>query len=302
MGEKGEPRQVPDSHRAMWIALILIVGFMVAEVTVSAFSGSLALLADAGHMLTDAGAIGAAIWASGLAKRPANSRWTFGLPRAEIVAAAVNGMTLLVAAGLVVQTSIKHLIKPPKIAGLSVLIVACIGIVVNLIATWLLRRSKPKSLNQEAVLRHIFTDLSAFIATAIAAGFILTTGFERADAIASLLVVVLMLHASIGLLRESGKILLEGTPDSVDLENVRNHILELPEVVAIHDLHAWTLTSHLPVLSAHVVIHEGCFMDGSAAQILDRLQACLVGHFDLEHSTFQLEPETHLNHEAGVHN
>jgi cobalt-zinc-cadmium efflux system protein len=180
-------------------------------------------------------------------------------------------------------------------------VVALLGVVVNIAATWVLSRADRTSLNVEGAFQHILTDLYAFIGTSIAAIVILTTGYVRADAIASLVVVALMLHSAWGLLRDSGRVLLEAAPKSVALAEVREHMLELPEVVGVHDLHVWTVTSDLPALSAHVVIDDDCFTNGRSPVILDHLQECLHGHFDVEHSTFQLEPASHLTHEAGHH-
>ena len=287
--------------RYLTVALALIIGFMIAEVIAAAFSDSLVLLADSGHMLTDAGALGASLWAARLAARPAVGAWTFGFKRAEILSAAGNGVTLLVVAALIAFESVRRLIHPSAVGGLTVLIVALVGVAVNLLAAWVLAKANRSSLNVEGSFRHIITDLYGFVATVIAAIVLLTTGFERADALASLVVVVLMLRASWGLLKASGRILLEGAPEGVDLDDIRTHLLDTRHVADVHDLHAWTVTSDLPALSAHVVVDDSCFSDGHAPQILDEIQACLIGHFDVEHSTFQLEPASHLDHEAGTH-
>ena len=288
-------------QRYLVIALALIVAFLVAEVVVAVTSGSLALLADAGHMLTDAGAIAASIWALRLAARPARDAWTFGFKRAEILSAAVNGITLLVVAVLIAVESVGRLFDPPPVAGLPVLVVALLGVAVNVAATWVLAKANRSSLNVEGAFQHIVTDLYAFIATAIAGIVILATGFVRADAIASLVVVALMLRAAWGLLRASGRVLLEAAPDGVDLAELRAHLRGVEHVLDVHDVHAWSVTSDLPALSAHIVVADGCFGDGHCPQILDQLQACLRGHFDVEHSTFQLEPMGHAEHEEGVH-
>jgi len=288
-------------RRYLTIALGLIVGFMAVEIVVAVVSGSLALLADAGHMLTDAGAIAASIAAVLLAARPAGGVWTYGFKRAEILSAAVNGVTLLVVSVLIGYEAVRRLIHPPPVQGLAVLVVALIGVAVNVAATWVLAKANRSSMNIEGAFQHILTDLYAFLGTAIAGVVILTTGFRRADAIASLVVVVLMLRASWGLLTASGRVLLEAAPESVDLDQVLAHLIELPEVTAVHDLHVWTVTSDLPALSAHVVVADGCFANGRAPQVLDHLQDCLVGHFDVEHSTFQLEPAGHSDHESGAH-
>ncbi|MGH9064021.1 MAG: cation diffusion facilitator family transporter [Acidimicrobiales bacterium] len=291
----------PADRRYLRTALGLIVGFMVVEVVMAVVSGSLALFADAGHMLTDAGAIAGSVWAMRLAERPVSRAWSFGLKRAEILSAAGNGMSLVVAGALILVEAIRRLVHPPPVEGLALLVVAVVGIGVNVAATWVLSRASRESLNVQGAFQHVLTDLYAFIASAVAGALIYTLGYRRADPAVSLLVVALMLRAAWKLLRASGRILLQGTPDGVDLDEVRRHITELAEVVSVHDLHAWTLTSALPVLSAHVVIEDRCLDDGSAAQVLDRLQGCLAGHFDVEHSTFQLEPATHAAHEPGAH-
>lgn len=288
-------------RRRLWWALVLIVGFMAVEVVVAALSGSLVLFADAGHMLADAGALAGSLWAIRLAQRPATHAWSFGLERAQILAAAVNGLSLVVAGVLILVEAVRRLVHPPPVDGLALVVVALAGIAVNVAATWSLSGANRSSLNVEGAFQHILTDLYAFIGTVGAGAVILALGLRRADPVASLLVVALMLKAAWGLLGRSGRILLEGTPETVDLDEVRQHIFELPEVVSVHDLHAWTLTSDLPVLSAHVVIADQCLTDGSAAQVLDRLQACLTGHFDVEHSTFQLELGGHAAHEPGAH-
>lgn len=290
-----------SDRRYLTAALGLIVGFMIVEVVVAAISGSLALFADAGHMLTDAGAIAASLWAIRLAAKPAAGVWTFGFKRAEVLSAAVNGITLLVVSALIAFEAIQRLISPPDVAGLPLLIVALVGVAVNLLATLILARANRSSMNIEGSFQHILTDLYAFIGTVIAGAIILATGFNRADPIASLVVVGLMLHASWELLRESGRVLLEAAPESVDLPLLREHLLELPEVSEVHDLHVWTVTSDLPALSAHVVVSDNCFTAGHAPRVLDRLQECLGGHFDVEHSTFQLEPAGHTDHETGAH-
>lgn len=274
---------------------------MVGEVVVAVVAGSLALLADAGHMLADVGALLGALWAMHLAAQPARGRWTYGWKRAEILSAAVNGITLLVVAGIVAVEAVRRLLTPPDVKGAPVLAVALVGCAVNLAAAWLLARANRRSLNVEGAYQHILTDLYGFLGTVAAAIVIMTTGWTRADAVASLVVVALMLYAGGGLLRDSGRILLEGAPDDVDIEEVRRHLLEVDHVLEVHDLHVWTVTSNLPAVSAHVTVDDCCFLDGQGPQLLDRVQACLHGHFDVEHSTFQLEPATHAEHETGMH-
>ena len=287
-------------RRYLLIALGLLAAFMLAEVTVAVVSGSLALLSDAGHMLSDVGAIAAALWAIRLAARPAAGAWTFGWKRAEILSAAGNGITLLVISGIVAVEAVNRLIHPPAVDGGPVVAVAAIGIAVNIAAAGVLARANRSSLNIAGAFRHVLTDLYGFIGTVIAGVIILATGWTRADAIASLVVIALMLKASWELLRDSGRILLEAAPADMDLDEVRTHLLATGHVHDVHDLHIWTVTSGLRALSAHVVVDDSCFHDGHVPRLLDELQACLLGHFDLEHSTFQLEAAAHAGHETGT--
>ena len=290
-----------SDRKYLLIALALLGAFMLAEVITAVLSGSLALLADAGHMLADVGAIGGALWAIRLAARPAAGSWTFGWKRAEILSAAGNGVTLLVVSGIVAVEAVSRLIWPPRVDGVPVIAVAAAGIVVNIVVVWVLARADRSSLNVQGAFRHVLTDLYGFIGTIIAGVVIVATGYTRADAIASLVVVVLMLRAAWGLLRDSGRVLLEAAPRNMNLDDVRAHLLANGHVHDVHDLHAWTVTSSLPTLSAHVVIDDSCFSDGHAPRLLDELQACLTGHFDVEHSTFQLEAAGHARHEGGTH-
>lgn len=287
--------------RRLIAATGILVAFMACEVTVAFSAHSLVLLSDAGHMLSDVVALAAAWWATRLARRPARGSWTFGWTRAEILSAAANGIMLLVVGGLITFEAIDRLVAPPPVAGAPVLVTALVGIAVNVVVGWVLARAGRSSLNVEAAYQHIVTDVYGFLGAAIAAVVVLTTGFRRADAIASLVVVLLMARAAWGLLRDSGRVLLEAAPESIALDVVRDHLLETPHVRDVHDLHIWMLTSNLPTLSAHVVIDDECFTDSHAPRLLDALQACLVGHFDVEHSTFQLEPASHAGHEGGAH-
>jgi cobalt-zinc-cadmium efflux system protein len=288
-------------RRYLLTALGLLATFMAAEVVVAVLSGSLALLSDAGHMLSDVGAIAAALWAIRLAARPAAGAWTFGWKRAEILSAAGNGITLLVVSGIVAVEAVNRLIHPPSVEGGPVVAVATAGIAVNIAAAAVLARASRSSLNIQGAFRHVLTDLYGFIGTVAAGVIILATGWTRADAIASLVVVGLMLKAAWELLAASGRILLEAAPKTMDLDDVRAHLLSTEHVRGLHDLHAWTVTSSLPALSAHIVIEDACFTDGCAPRLLDQLQACIAGHFDVEHSTFQLEAAAHADHEPGTH-
>lgn len=288
-------------QRFLAVALIFIVTFMIGEVITGFATHSLTLLADAGHMLTDAGALALSIWVIRLGLRPVSAQWTFGFKRAEILSAATNGITLLVIAVVVMVEAILRLIHPQHVRGSAMVIVAAVGIAVNIVAALAVSRANQSSLNIKGVMGHLLTDLWAFVGTLIAGVVIVTTGFRRADPIASLLVVSLMLRTSWALLKDSGRVLLEAAPPGIDLAKVHEHFLSVEHVVGIHDLHAWVVMSSLPALSAHVVIDDDCFRNGLAPRILDQLQSCLTGHFDLNHSTFQLEPDEHAGHEDTSH-
>jgi len=288
-------------ERRLLVAFGLIVAFLGVELVAAILSGSLALFADAGHMSADAVALGMAVLAARLVRRPARGRWTFGLRRAEILSAGLNGVILAMVAAVVAVEAIQRLVHPSRVEGSVVLAVALVGVGVNLVAVWVLSGARRSTLNAEGAFQHVAVDLAGFLATALAGGLILGFGLERADAIASLVVVVLMVRSAVGLLAASGRVLLEAAPDDVDVAVVREHLLGSSHVQGVHDLHAWSVSSDLPVLSAHVVITDTCFSDGHAPQILDELQACLAGHFDVEHSTFQLEPASHIEHERANH-
>ncbi len=294
-------RVATGAERSLVRATGLIAAFIVGEVIAAIIGDSLVLLADAGHTLTDLGALGASIWAARLADRPAGGVWTYGLKRAEILAAALNGLTLFGVAAVITAEAISRLIRPTAVTGALVVVVALIGAAVNLSASALLGRGDHASLNVRGALAHVVTDLYAFLAAAAAGLVIMISGWERADALASLVVVALVARASYGLLRDSGRILLQGAPEAVDLQMVRARLRAFPHVRDVHDLHAWTLTSGLYALSAHVVIEDECFATGTAPQILDDLQQCLARDFDLAHATVQLEPACHANHEEAIH-
>jgi cobalt-zinc-cadmium efflux system protein len=288
-------------ERLLLVGLGLLTAFLIGELVAAVLAHSLALLADAGHMATDVLALAAAVLAARLARRPAVGHWTFGLARAEVLSAAFNGITLVVVAAIITVEAIRRLIHPVDVHGLTLVVVALIGLVVNLIVAAVLARADRRSINIAGVVAHVLTDAYAFAATIAAGVVVITTGWRRADPVASLLVVALLLRAARGLLAASGRVLLEAAPSEVDIALVRRHLLEASYVVDLHDLHVWTVTSGLPALSVHVVIAEDCFTTGRAPALLDELQACLSGHFDVEHSTFQLEPAGHSDHETATH-
>jgi cobalt-zinc-cadmium efflux system protein len=281
------PVRAGDDRRALGVALALILGFMAAEVTVGILADSLALISDAGHMLTDAAAIALSLVAARLALRPAEGAMTFGLGRAEILSAQVNGITLLVLAVLITWEAIQRLSSPLSVDAGPVLVVALAGVAVNLLAARVLARAGRESLNVEGSFRHVVTDLYAFIATALAAVVILATGFNRADAIASLFVAALMLYSAYALLRASGRIFLEAAPEGVDVPAIGNALAAQPYVVQVHDLHVWEVTSGFPALSAHVVVERDCDCHAVRA----RLERLLDDRFDLHHTTLQVEHE-----------
>ncbi len=277
---------------ALKTALALIIVFMLAEVTVGVLARSLALLSDAAHMLTDAVALSVSLVAARLAVRPASGAMTYGLGRAEILSAQANGVTLLVLSVLIVADAISRLVSPLHVRGAPVLIVAVAGVAVNLAAARILAggAGPERSLNVEGSYRHIVTDLYGFIATAVAAIVILTTGFARADAIASLVIAALLLHAAYGLLMASGRVFMEAAPAGLDPEDIGRALAAQPGVVEVHDLHVWEVTSGFPALSAHVVVRAG----DDCHQRRRDLQAVVKERFGVGHTTLQVD------HEAAV--
>lgn len=278
----------PDADRSrLAVALSLILGFMVAEVTVGILANSLALLSDAAHMLVDAGAIGLSLVAIHLAARPAKGAMTFGFKRAEILSAQFNGATLLVLALLIVYEAINRLVKPPAVEGGLVLIVALAGILVTLAAAYTLAKANRESMNIEGSFRHALTDLAAFIFTAIAGVVILATGFGRADGIASLLVAAIMLRTSYGLLKASGRVFLEAAPEGLDPDAIGRRMASQPGVAEVHDLHVWEVTSGFPALSAHVLVRKESDRDDVSLE----LKRLLHDEFGIDHTTLQVEHE-----------
>jgi cobalt-zinc-cadmium efflux system protein len=296
------PRTAAGQHRGRLVGVLAIsAAILVAEVVGALLSGSVALLADAGHLLIDSGGVALALVAITLAARPATAERTFGLVRAEILAAAVNAAVLLGLGVFVLYQAVTRLAHPPELATGSMLAFGVIGLAGNLASMLLLVRVHSQSLSLHGAFLEVAADtLSSLgvIAAALVARF---TGFTRADAIVALLIGLLIVPRAFRLLRAAVDVLLEATPKGVDLDEIRRHIMQVSHVHDVHDLHAWTLTSGMPVLSAHVVVDKGCFADGHAPQLLDALQACVAGHFDVEHSTFQLEPATHAEHEQPAH-
>jgi cobalt-zinc-cadmium efflux system protein len=272
---------------ARWlaVALALIAGFMVVEIVGGLLASSLALLSDAGHMLTDAGAIGLALVAARLAARPAGGRFTFGLGRAEILSAQVNGATLLVLAGVIAIAAVQRLVSPPDVDGAFVLVIGLAGAAVNLAAAWALGRAERRSLNVEGARQHVVTDLYAALAAAAAGAVVLVAGWNRADGVAALIVAGLMVRSGWGLLFESGRILLEAAPRGMDPQAIGEAMAREPGVVEVHDLHVWEVTSGLPAISAHIIVGR----DDDCHETRWKAARLLADRFGVEHTTLQVE-------------
>jgi cobalt-zinc-cadmium efflux system protein len=273
--------------RALMIALALILAFMGAELVAGILASSLALLSDAAHMLTDAAALALALLALRIARRPPRGAMTYGFGRVEILSAQANGITLVLLALWIVYEAVHRLVSPPDVHGAIVVIVAVVGIAVNLAATFVLAGASRESLNVEGSFQHILTDLLAFVATAIAGATILLTGFVRADALASLLVAASMLYAGTRLVVASGRVFLEAAPEGLDPQQVGRVLAAHAGVVEVHDLHVWEVTSGFAALSAHVVVRAG----SDCHELRRALQQELTERFGLRHTTLQVDHE-----------
>lgn len=288
-------------RRRLLVVLGITSTVLVAEVIGSVITGSLALLADAGHMFTDVAGILLAVLAVTFASRPATTERTFGYYRLEILAAVVNAVLLFGVALVILWAAWQRWTDPPEVEGGLMLAFAAVGLVANIAALWVLRRGAKESLNVKGAHLEVFGDFLGSVAVIAAAVVIAVTGWLRADVVASVAVALMILPRTWLLLREAVDILLEATPRGVDLDEVRRHIVETPGVIDAHDLHAWTITSGLPVLSVHVVVTDEALADGGGARVLDTLSECLAAHFDVRHCTFQLEPAGHATHEFHAH-
>ena len=301
-GHSHAPTTAGGAHRRRLVVVLgLTLAVLVAEVVGAVLSGSLALLADAGHMATDAAGLALALAAVSLAQRPARGRRTFGWQRVEILAAVANGMLLLGVAAYVLIEAIRRIGQPPEIDAGLMLVVASVGLVVNLGSLLVLHGGKDASLNMRGAYLEVLADALGSVAVIVAAVIIATTGWTPADIVASAVIGCLVVPRAWHLLREALDVLLEAAPRGVDLQDVRAHILGVDGVLDVHDLHAWTITSGLPVLSAHVVVTDEALAAGHGGRVLDALCSCLGEHFDLEHCTFQIEAAAHAGHEAPVH-
>jgi cobalt-zinc-cadmium efflux system protein len=295
--------QAHGNRRRLSAALAIVVVVLLIELGGAWLSGSLALLADAGHMTSDAIGLVVALVANTIAARPATDRHTFGFRRVEVLGALVNGALLTVVAVTVAIEGITRLVRPETghVNGLPLLVVAGVGLVANIVAFVILRGGDRESLNMRGAYLEVLGDLVGSIAALLAGVVILTTGFAPADAIASLLIAALIVPRAFSLLRDVVRVLTESAPAGTDVEQIREHLLETAGVVAVHDVHVWNITSGAPVFTAHVEVEATVFERGETDGMLDRLGECLRGHFDVEHSTFQLEPAGHADHEGESH-
>jgi cobalt-zinc-cadmium efflux system protein len=288
-GHEHSHAPAPDADRRwLSLALGLILAFMVVEVAAGILADSLALLSDAAHMLTDAGSIGLALVAARLAARPPGGRFTFGLGRAEILSAQVNGASLLVLAGVIAWEAVQRLDNPPEVEGAIVLVVGLLGAGVNVAAAWALSRAERRSLNVEGARAHVLNDLYASLGAALAGLLVLTAGFERADGIIALLVAALMVRSGFSLLGQATGVLLEAAPRGLDPEAIGKALAAHPGVSEVHDLHVWEVTSGFPALSAHVLVPQDADCHARRAE----LELLLAERFGLEHVTLQVEHES----------
>jgi len=288
-GAHGHSHGVSLSADRRWLAIALgvILAFFVVEVVAGIVANSLALLSDAAHMLTDAGSIALALFAASLAARPPSRRYTFGLGRAEILAAQANGASLLILAGVIGVEAIRRLSAPPDVEGGVVIVVGVVGALANLGAAWALSRSERRSLNVEGAMAHVMMDLYGSLAAIASGVLVVVADFRAADGIAALIVSVLMLRSGWRLLRDASRVLLEGTPTGLDTQAVGRTLAAQPGVVEVHDLHIWEVTSGFPALAAHVLVREG----DDCHRRRRELELLLAERFHVEHTTLQVEHE-----------
>jgi cobalt-zinc-cadmium efflux system protein len=270
---------------------------LAIEIVGAITTGSLALLADAGHMAADAAGIGLSLFAVWIAGRPAGSDRTYGYYRAEILAAVINAMLLFGVGAYILVESVRRLLEPSDVTSGAMIVFGLIAVAGNAVSLLLLRKAQAESLNIRGAFLEVLSDMLGSVAVVVAAVVVATTGYTRADAIASMLIGVMILPRTWHLLRDAIDVLLEATPRGTSIDEVRQHIIDVPGVEDVHDLHVWTITSGMPVISAHVVMQA----DASHGTVLDELGRCLAHHFDIEHSTFQLEPAGHQEHEGVLH-
>jgi cobalt-zinc-cadmium efflux system protein len=293
------------NRRPLAVVLALTATVLLVQIIGALLSGSLALLADAAHAGTDAAGLAIALLAATLALRPATAKRTWGYRRAEVLGATLQAAVLLAVGGWICIEAVGRLFEPTAVASTSLLVFGALGLAANVIGILVLTRGGARNgnVNMRAALLEVVNDALGSVAVLLAAAVIALTGWQQADAVASLLIVALIVPRTLKLLRETVSVLLESTPPGLDLDAVRAHLLAQPHVLAVHDLHASQITTGVPVLTAHVVVEDSCFFDGHAPQVLDRLQACLAEHLSvsIEHSTFQLEMGAHTDHELAAH-
>lgn len=293
-----------DSSRTrLAIAFGITAVVLVAEVIGSIITGSLALLVDAAHMLTDAGGLAVALVAATLVRRPATAKRTWGFQRAEVLGATAQAAILLAVGIFVVIEAVRRFFEPPEIVGSQLIIFGVIGLLGNVASIAVLASGRGANMNMRAAFLEVLNDALGSVAVIVAAIVIATTGFQYADAIAAIIIGIMIVPRAALLLRDTTNVLLESTPKGLDLDDVREHILTVPHVQSVHDLHVSQIATGMPVLTAHVVVDDECFYDGHAPRMLDQLQACVAKHFDvqIDHSTFQLELASHGEHEHPTH-
>ena len=288
-------------HRGRLVAVLAItLGTLVLEVVGGILSGSLALLADAGHLFTDAIGTTVALVAVTVANRPAPARRSYGNFRAEILGALVNGTLLLVVSVVVTVEAVRRLVHPDAVEGAPMIVLGLVALVANAVSLRLLHEGRSESLNVRGAYLEVLGDLLGSVAVVVGGVLVGAAGWARADPVASLLIAALIVPRAFALLREAVHVLAEGAPRGLDLDQLRAHLAAVPGVVDVHDLHVWTITSGMPVLSAHIVVSDAVVTAGGCGDgsVLDRLAACVGDHFDVEHSTFQIEPAGHVAHES----
>jgi cobalt-zinc-cadmium efflux system protein len=297
--EHGHEHGRAEDRSRLRLVLLVTLSVAVVELVGAFLSGSLALFADAGHMFTDTAAIVVALSASYVATLPASPRRTFGFHRAEILAALINAVVLLGVCGYLAYAGVVRLLDPVEVDAGQMLVFAVVGLVANLVSIALLTARRSSSLNMRGAFLEVLSDALGSAAAIVAGLVVLASGFDRADSLASLLIAALILPRAWSLLRECVGVLLEAAPTGVDVEDVRRHLIGAAGVTDVHDLHAWTITSGMPALSAHVTVTDEALARRGVGQILDELGECVASHFGIDHATFQVEPESHRDHEPG---
>ncbi|MFB2581748.1 cation diffusion facilitator family transporter [Herbiconiux sp. P15] len=302
-GHSGHDHGSGANRTRLTAAIAIVATVLVVEVVGAVLSGSLSLFADAGHMLSDLIGLIVALIATIVAARPANDRHTYGYQRSEVFGALINSLILIGVAVFVTIEGVGRLLSTEsgEVQGGLMLVVAAIGLVANFASLMILRGGAKTSINMRGAYLEVLGDLLGSVAVILAALVILLTGFEKADAIASLLIAAMIVPRAISLLRDVVAVLNQSTPSAMDVQGIRDHILEEPGVVAVHDVHVWAITSGQYVFSAHVVVEPIVFQQNATGPLLDALGRCLTVHFDVEHSTFQLEPAEHARHEENHH-